>query len=267
MGTISILGCGWFGLHLAQSLITAGFTVKGSTTSNDKLAVLAETGITPFLLDLSTPIVKTDFFNCEVLVIAVPPKARAGQAGNYVPAMQRLVEAITAYGIQRVIFISATSVYGDHNTEVDEHTVPAPDTLSGEVLVTAENLFRNAEAFQTTILRFAGLVGPGRDPGRFFAGKTDIANGLAPVNLLHQADATGICKAVIEQSCYGYTVNACAPHHPARNDFYTKAAERAGLALPKFHPEKLQWKIVNSVYVKPLLGYEFEVENWEYFAL
>lgn len=267
MGTISILGCGWFGLHLAQTLITAGFTVKGSTTSNDKLAVLKETGIIPFLLDLSAPIVKTDFLNCEVLIIAVPPKARSGQAGNYVPAMQRLVEAITFYGIKQVIFISATSVYGDHNAEVDEHTMPAPDTLSGEVLVTAENLFRNAEAFQTTILRFAGLVGPGRDPGRFFAGKTDIANGLAPVNLLHQVDATGICRAVIEQSRYGYTINACAPHHPTRNDFYTKAAERAGLALPQFRLEKLQWKIVNSVYVEALLGYEFEVDNWEYFAL
>jgi hypothetical protein len=87
------------------------------------------------------------------------------------------------------------------------------------------------------------------------------------VNLLHQVDATGICRAVIEQSRYGYTINACAPHHPTRNDFYTKAAERAGLALPQFRLEKLQWKIVNSVYVEALLGYEFEVDNWEYFAL
>jgi len=38
--TISILGCGWLGLPLAQHLIERSFTVNGSTTTADKCAQL-----------------------------------------------------------------------------------------------------------------------------------------------------------------------------------------------------------------------------------
>lgn len=48
MTKISILGCGWLGLPLAKALIENGFSVKGSTTSTDKLTALENDGITPF---------------------------------------------------------------------------------------------------------------------------------------------------------------------------------------------------------------------------
>ena len=38
--TITILGCGWLGLPLAQTLVKEGYSVKGSTTTEDKLEVL-----------------------------------------------------------------------------------------------------------------------------------------------------------------------------------------------------------------------------------
>jgi glycerol-3-phosphate dehydrogenase len=37
---ISILGCGWYGTALAKTLVNAGYHVKGSTTSPQKLEVL-----------------------------------------------------------------------------------------------------------------------------------------------------------------------------------------------------------------------------------
>jgi 3-hydroxyisobutyrate dehydrogenase-like beta-hydroxyacid dehydrogenase len=50
---ISILGCGWLGFPLAKKLIEIGFEVKGSTTSENKLALLKSNNIEPFLLRLS----------------------------------------------------------------------------------------------------------------------------------------------------------------------------------------------------------------------
>ena len=53
MTKISILGCGWLGFPLAKALLSKGFSVKGSTTSIEKLAVLENVGIVPFLIALS----------------------------------------------------------------------------------------------------------------------------------------------------------------------------------------------------------------------
>ena len=40
MKQISILGCGWLGLPLAQQLVHEGYQIHGATTSEKKLIVL-----------------------------------------------------------------------------------------------------------------------------------------------------------------------------------------------------------------------------------
>ena len=49
---IAILGCGWLGLPLATSLLSKGYEVKGSTTSESKLDVLKNAGISTFQIQL-----------------------------------------------------------------------------------------------------------------------------------------------------------------------------------------------------------------------
>ena len=49
---IAILGCGWLGLPLAKKLISKNFIVRGSTTSKDKISVLENENIEPFLITL-----------------------------------------------------------------------------------------------------------------------------------------------------------------------------------------------------------------------
>ena len=44
---IAILGCGWLGLPLAKSLLSKGYKVKGSTTSESKLEILENAGVLP----------------------------------------------------------------------------------------------------------------------------------------------------------------------------------------------------------------------------
>ncbi|WP_258929290.1 hypothetical protein [Flavobacterium davisii] len=39
---ISLLGCGWLGLPLAESLIKKGYEIKGSTTNLDKIPLLKQ---------------------------------------------------------------------------------------------------------------------------------------------------------------------------------------------------------------------------------
>lgn len=260
---ISILGCGWFGQALAKALIGAGHTVKGSTTSPQKLDVLAADGIAPYLVSFLPGDEHYDdvFFTCDVLFICIPPKSRSGEGAEFIGKIQGIITAVKKHGVKKVIFISSTGVYADINAEVDELSTPQPNTEAGRILLQAEDMFRAETTFKTTIIRFAGLIGPGRDPGRFFAGKKAIANGKAPVNLIHLADCIGLSMAILDKQAFGYLFNGCSPHHPSRSVFYTVAAVNSGLEKPEFIDELKDWKVVRSVQVEAILGYRYKVDQ------
>lgn len=261
---VSILGCGWYGKALASVLIQRGIAVKGSGTSLQKLGQLVEAGIIPFLVQFEAGGQNFDpeFFECDILIVSIAPKLKKGEAPAYLPKIRRIIRSISESNIKKVIYISSTGVYGDHHKTVTELDDPAPDTESGKILFEAENLFRQAGAFKTSLIRFGGLVGPGRHPGRFFAGKKDIPNGMAPVNLIHLDDAVGIGMSIIEQNAFGQLFNACSPDHPQKADFYTDATIKGGYELPEFINELANWKIVDSINLKPILNYHFKVQKW-----
>ena len=256
--TISILGCGWYGKAVGESLYEAGYIVKGSSTKAQKFSSIRAAGIEPYLVKFETDSEEfdPDFFKCDVLIISIPPKRREGEAPLYTEKIKKVRDALLQNGPERVIFISSTSVYGDINAEVDENLKPEPDSESGRAILSAENLLREDKNISVSVIRFGGLFGPGRDPARFFSGKKNIPNGNAPVNLIHLDDCTGITRAIVEKGAFGYTFNACSPHHPSKSEFYTRAAAQAGLEAPQFIPELCSWKIVNSVLLEPVLSYK-----------
>lgn len=258
--TISILGCGWYGLALAKALINDGIRVKGSTTSPGKMETMADEGIEPYLVIFTAATENYDarFFDCDILLIAIPPKTRSGEGVDFIHKIEKIINAIKRHDVKKVIFISSTGVYADLNNEVDENTDPQPNTEAGRVLFAAENLFRQGATFKTTIIRFGGLIGPGRNPGRFFAGKKNIPNGNAPVNLIHLDDCIGLTKAIIGHHAFGYLFNGCAPDHPVKSVFYTQVAINSGLDKPDFIAELKEWKIVKSVNLEAILGYQFK---------
>lgn len=257
--TVSILGCGWFGYPLAKELISAGYAVKGSTTSPGKMTKLQSEGIDAYLIDLDAEEIGFgNFLDSDILIIGIPPGMRSGKGDRYAEKIGRVAMQSRATAIKQVIFISSTSVFSDMNHVIEESEVPAPETASGLAILSAEKLLLDCSWFETTIVRFAGLIGPERDPGRFFAGKTDIANGRAPVNLIHQDDCIGIVMSIIQQEAFRNIFHGVLPEHPTRNEFYTAAASRSGHILPHFKDELLGWKIINSKKVPELLKYTFK---------
>lgn len=262
--TISILGCGWYGLQLAKLLIQHDYLVKGSTTSPEKLSQLTQEGISAHLLELGTTESKIDpeFLESDLLIISIPPKKSASAQNIFVDKIKALIKALEGSSIQNVIFISSTAVYGDHNKSVNEDELPQPGTDSGKAMLQAETLLKTQRNFQTTILRFAGLVGPGRDPGRFFAGKTNIPNGQAPINLIHLKDCTALTLQIIKQNAYGYMFNVCCPDHPQKQLFYTQASINANLEKPGFLNELKDWKIIDGSFASKMLNYNYLVANW-----
>ncbi len=260
--TVSIAGCGWYGYALAKTLVSKGIMVKGSTTTAEKLSQLSAEGIQPYLIDFTDQeTIDSDFFECDILWIAIPPKTRSGNGESYLASIKNLINAAIIHGVKQVILISSTGVYADVNDEFNEQSPANPDTLSGKVMLQVEELLKKETAFTTTVIRFAGLIGPNRDPGRFFGGKKDIPNGNAPVNLIHLTDCIGISCAIINQKAFGYTYNACTPDHPTKKEFYTKATLRLGLEQPEFLDEKKDWKIVSSLNIDQILNYKYQVNS------
>ena len=259
--TISILGCGWFGFAFAKQLIALGYEVKGSTTTPEKLALIGNEKIKPFLISFTANevIADTNFFTSDVLFICIPPKRNSAELNSY-PDKIKSILAASEHRTKQVVLISSTSVYSDKNTIVNEESETNPDTDSGKVVLAAENLLKETLPHHYTIIRFAGLIGPDRNPGRFFAGKMNIPNGLAPVNLIHQTDAVGIACKILENQAFGRIYNACSPDHPSKKDFYTLAAKNTGLLAPLFLEEKKDWKVVSSLNVPKFLNYKFEAE-------
>lgn len=259
---ISVLGCGWYGLALAKKLVESEYSVKGSTTTPEKLNNLKLQGVAPYLVNFQENEESADsgFFDCDILIISIPPKRSSAEQHTFLSKIDRIAKAAQNYKVRHIIFISSTSVYADTNAKINELTPTAPETDSGKAIVAAELLLQRNTSFDTTIIRFGGLIGPERNPGRFFAGKTNIPNGKAPVNLIHLEDCIGITLQIIEKSAFGYTYNACAEDHPERAAFYTAAAVKSGLEKPEFIDELLNWKLIESINVKDKLDYDFKIK-------
>jgi nucleoside-diphosphate-sugar epimerase len=271
---ISILGCGWLGLPLAKSLLSKGYEIKGSTTSESKLEVLKNAGISPFQIQLEEHQIignieeflkETDF-----LVIDIPPGLRRETSTSnemtFVNKVKTLIPFIEKSRIQKVIFVSSTSVYGDGFpiVEITEETKPNPDTESGKQLAITETLLQSNPHFKTTVIRFGGLLGDDRHPIKFLAGRTNVENPEAPVNMIQREDCIGIIEEILKQvqhEKWGETFNAVAPQHPTRKSYYHKKAEIFNLPLPTFAEDsESKGKIISSEKVETILGYSFQKE-------
>ncbi len=261
---ISIIGCGWYGLELAKNLIAIGHQVKGSTTTASKLTFLAAAGIKPYLFELEAEENRDvkDFFNAEILIICIPPKRRTDELVHYTDKIKVIGQYAASHQVKKVIFISSTSVYGDIMETLSESSPVQPQTPSGMQVLQAEKILSDNPAFSTTILRFSGLVGPGRHPSRFFAGKKNVPNGQAPINLIHLEDSVGLTLQIIRLQAFGYIFNGSTPSHPQKQVFYTAAAKAAQLEEPQFIDELNEWKIISSTQVANLLNYTYKVNNW-----
>ncbi len=257
---IGVIGCGWLGLPLAKFLSDSGYAINGSTTSPEKLNVLKQNNIVPFLIQLGDTGNATNlnvFLDVDLLIINIPPGRASNSADTYLDKLSYLKSEIANSPIKKIIFISSTSVYAESNGIHTENSESFGTEASQIRLRKAENLFTNLPNIETTVIRMAGLIGPERHPGRFFSGKKDIPNGLSPVNLIHLDDCIGIIYKVIADGLWNDIVNGAAPTHPTKMKFYDLASVKLYGKHAEFIMEKLDFKIIdgNKIISK---GYQFK---------
>ncbi|NKI30884.1 SDR family oxidoreductase [Croceivirga thetidis] len=235
---IGVLGCGWLGLPLAKHLVDQGNIVFGTTTSSKKLFELQQARIKPFQIELGEEQISGDINgflqDLEILILNIPPKLRKPPFEDYVLKIKHLKDKIIDSRLKKVIFISSTSVYGDVTGEITEESKTSPNTKSGKALLECEQMLAQEQNFNTTILRFGGLIGKDRHPITFLSGKKNLTNGDDFINLIHQNDCIGIIEKVINEEHWGKVINGVYPNHPKKRDYYIAEAKKRNLQVPDF---------------------------------
>jgi nucleoside-diphosphate-sugar epimerase len=157
---IVIAGCGYTGEAIGRAALVRGISVLASTRSPARAAQLQGAGMQPLLVEHSPqgslPALQrlTDSWG----VISFPPGPDAD-----LPAW---LGWMAKAGVRRVVYLSATSVYGScHGEWVDEHTLPRPDSARGIERLKAEVEFQSqcqSLGREACIVRLPGIHGPGR---------------------------------------------------------------------------------------------------------
>lgn len=196
------------------------------------------------------------FFQTDALLLTIPPgRSRENVAEKYLAEIQAALQAAENAGCQRIIYSSSTGVYGEANGWATEESPTLPTTPSAQAVLAAEQLLW-ASPIPVTILRLAGLYGPGRHPGRWFGGKPSVKAGDAPVNLVHQADVVSAILAVLAHKASQTTYNVCAATHPPKGVYYAQAAADLGLGIPHSEPGGHDGKKVSSQKIRQELNWQ-----------
>ncbi|MEM8898377.1 MAG: SDR family NAD(P)-dependent oxidoreductase [Bacteroidota bacterium] len=259
--TVSIMGCGWLGIPLAETLIKESTTIKGSTTREEKLPLLKEKGIEPYLISLSPEQMIGDlpsFLDTDIVIINIPPGRKSGSVEeSYMAKIEEVARNINQKRTKGIIFVSSTSVYGNIKGVVRENATPEPVTSSGKALLRSERFIQSLSV-PVSNLRLGGLIGPDRHPGRFFRRVSEVQNGDAPVNLIGLEDVIGVILRIMKYEAWGETFHLASTEHPTKRAFYSYAIEAFGGHSPIFKEGGEDAKLIDSSTSLQKLQYELK---------
>jgi nucleoside-diphosphate-sugar epimerase len=232
---VLIAGCGYVGTALGLRLGALGHEVWG--LRRDPTALPAS--FNKLAGDLADPAAITGIpRDLDYVVYTASAGASSDQAYEraYVLGLGNVLAAIAGSAVRRVFFTSSTAVYAQTNgTWVDEASETEPGHFSGRRTLEAETLLR-AAATPSTILRCAGIYGPGRT--RLI---DSVRNGTASMserftNRIHRDD---IASAVIflMQRDLAVPLLVLSDDEPAsQRDVTSFLAQKLGVPLPAASP-------------------------------
>jgi nucleoside-diphosphate-sugar epimerase len=203
-------------------------TISGTVREADKRDALRAGGLDVCLFDPSDNTLRAHIADTDVILVSVPP----GRTGD--PVLAAFSLDVAASTATRVIYLSTIGVYGNHDGAwIDEDTPLAPQAERAQARIAAEQRWRNLVGDRLSILRLAGIYGPGRSP------LTKLRDGTARrivkpgqvFNRIHVDDAARAIKAAVALP-YGGAWNVCDDEPAPPQDVVTYAASLMKLTPP-----------------------------------
>lgn len=180
-----------------------------------------------------------------------------------------------------IVYLSSVGVYGDHGGAlIDETTPPRPASARGRARLAAETTWRRLgqdTGRAVTVLRLAGIYGPGRNPLLQVAsgGARAIFKAGQVFNRIHVADiAQSIDAAFAQDACDVFNVADDEPSPPQDVLFFAAAllgrprppvvawADAAATLTPLGRSFYAENKRVANARLKSTLGVELEFPTY-----
>lgn len=126
----------------------------------------------------------------------------AAYAAAYLDGLSNLLasEVVSKGPVERILFASSTAVYGQTDGSwVDESSRTEPTRFSGRCLLQAEQLLESS-GVSHSIVRFAGIYGPGRQRllSQVLEGRAVFGQEPLITNRIHRDDCAGFLKHLLE---------------------------------------------------------------------
>jgi nucleoside-diphosphate-sugar epimerase len=161
---IAVLGAGYVGGAVAREAAARGHVVWAVRRSapaegmNDSVRWLSG--------DLATETIEGLPARLDAVVLTVAPSRGAdGYDDTYPPAAHAAVTIARERGARALVYTSSTGVYGGRDGAWMTEQSPRLGTgESNAALIAAEDILLGAPIPSVTVLRVAGIYGPGRDP-------------------------------------------------------------------------------------------------------
>lgn len=263
---IGIIGCGWLGKALAEQLVIRGDQVVTTVRTQDKAIELSEGNF--ICLPLALPIEtlrQHQVFQHDIIVVAITPQFKKGRI-DYAQNIEQIIDAAEHTGVVKLILVSSTGALAGNTGVINEDAAYLAEDEKSVLLQQAEQSVINAK-LQGKVIRMSGLVGEDRKPGRFLAGKQDLKQALAPVNLIHQIDAIGLLLKLIDSDTSQQIFHGVSNTLVNRKDFYQQAAKSMRLEPPTFSDVDLgeNGKRILGDKTRVWLDYQYQVDdllNW-----
>ena len=224
-----------FGLGYSASRFIAQhggqFTgIAGTVRTAGQMATLAQSPAVETLVfnpGAADPRITDHLANADLLLVSVPP----GADGD--PVLQAFGARIAASGVRRIVYLSSVGVYGDHQGAWIDETAPVHGEGRRKARIDAEDAWRAIAGNRTTILRIAGIYGPGRNAlENLKAGKAHrIVKPGQVFNRIHADDITAAIAAAFEHPQTGIW-NLCDDEPAPPQDVVTFAAALMGMTPP-----------------------------------
>jgi nucleoside-diphosphate-sugar epimerase len=241
--SVLIAGCGFVGLPLARSFVSAGWETAGLTVSETSAASLQGEPFPAHALDITEKESFKRLARRRFDVVIHCASSGRGDANAYTAVFLAGTQNLIANLVyERLIFTSSTSVYAQQDGSWVDETSPAdPAPITGQILRQAEDLVLASEG---TVARLAGLYGPGRCAPlkKLVEGRARIEeDGARMMNMLHQLDAAAALHFLAETESSGL-FNVVDNEPLTEIDWFRYVCHRLNKPLPPNSPRNIDRK-------------------------
>ena len=248
MKTITILGTGWLGAELAEKL-KDDYKIKVSLRDEKKSEIYKKFGFSAYILNEYDFSFLDELLDTDYLFINYPPS----KFEDYLAFLEKIYNHPKIQNIEKIIFISSTSVYPDIEENFNENFLIK--NSSNKMVFDAENLVLNRTHI---IFRASGLFGGDRIAGRRLANKI-VDFPKTKINFVHRNDVINATIFAIENDLNGI-FNLCSKQHPTKEELYSFNAQKYNFEKPIFLENKFSInRIIDGSKIEKL-GF-----NYQYF--